>query len=283
MSAPDPIRVNVDPTNPGQFFACCGLLELADRLWPGAEGWFEDQRFCIAGPVPGKTAITDLLKVLIECRVDVQDVESKTSPLQLLFCRPRIPIRSDAQDGEPETSALQLDSQLSIRLDWWLGADGEPNLFKTWAANATSQQMFSKWLEPLKRHLVRVTAQPEHIFVVSDRIQGSYGFDSHLGWDALNMGFSLNEHPGLKQLPTRPAAELLGAIGLQRFFPTFYPSSQVVRYSSWHVPLGVSVAGAAGAGQVAGVAAEGFRTRFVYRGSFKGLERAIPTQGAMND
>ena len=27
--------VNVDPTNPGQFFACCGLLELADRLWQG--------------------------------------------------------------------------------------------------------------------------------------------------------------------------------------------------------------------------------------------------------
>ena len=34
--------VAVDPTNPGQFFACCGLLELADRLWPGAEGWFAD-------------------------------------------------------------------------------------------------------------------------------------------------------------------------------------------------------------------------------------------------
>ena len=36
------ITVNVDVTNPGQFFACCGLLELADRLWPGAEGWFSD-------------------------------------------------------------------------------------------------------------------------------------------------------------------------------------------------------------------------------------------------
>ena len=36
------IRIVVDPTNPGQYFACCGLLELADRLWPGgAEGWFE--------------------------------------------------------------------------------------------------------------------------------------------------------------------------------------------------------------------------------------------------
>ena len=41
MTNPEPsIRVKVDPTNPGQFFACCGLLELADRLWPGAEGWF---------------------------------------------------------------------------------------------------------------------------------------------------------------------------------------------------------------------------------------------------
>ena len=31
------IQLNVDPTNPGQFFACCGLLELADRLRDGAE------------------------------------------------------------------------------------------------------------------------------------------------------------------------------------------------------------------------------------------------------
>src|SRR6266700_1264826 len=41
------IRVAVDPSNPGQFFACCGLLELAARLWPGAEGWFEGPEFCV--------------------------------------------------------------------------------------------------------------------------------------------------------------------------------------------------------------------------------------------
>src|SRR5687768_461111 len=39
------IGIPVDLTNPGQFFACCGLLELADRIWPGAEGWFECDRF----------------------------------------------------------------------------------------------------------------------------------------------------------------------------------------------------------------------------------------------
>ncbi|TWW08183.1 hypothetical protein E3A20_26890, partial [Planctomyces bekefii] len=32
MTVASSFWVNVDPTNPGQFFACCGLLELADRL-----------------------------------------------------------------------------------------------------------------------------------------------------------------------------------------------------------------------------------------------------------
>ena len=48
------ITIPVDLTNPGQFFACCGLLELADRLWPGAEGWFEGDAFfitTIGGPL----------------------------------------------------------------------------------------------------------------------------------------------------------------------------------------------------------------------------------------
>ena len=45
------IRIAVDPTNPGQFFACCGLLELADRLWSGMrqEG---DCRSVLKGTVP---------------------------------------------------------------------------------------------------------------------------------------------------------------------------------------------------------------------------------------
>jgi CRISPR-associated protein Csb3 len=42
------ICVNVNLQNPGQFFACCGLLEIADRLWNGAEGWFEERAFCMA-------------------------------------------------------------------------------------------------------------------------------------------------------------------------------------------------------------------------------------------
>jgi CRISPR-associated protein Csb3 len=42
--------LKLDPLNPGHFVACCGVLELADRAWGGAEGWFEerDAFFCAA-------------------------------------------------------------------------------------------------------------------------------------------------------------------------------------------------------------------------------------------
>jgi CRISPR-associated protein Csb3 len=39
------ITIRGDLTNPGQFFACCGLLEAASRLDEEAEGWFEHERF----------------------------------------------------------------------------------------------------------------------------------------------------------------------------------------------------------------------------------------------
>src|SRR3990172_7193974 len=54
------ITVNVDVSNPGQFFACCGLFELADRLWPGAEGGFDGQSFCLLTDDRTKT-LSDLL------------------------------------------------------------------------------------------------------------------------------------------------------------------------------------------------------------------------------
>src|SRR5581483_4448811 len=34
------INLDVNLRNPGQFFACCGVLELAGRIWPESEEWF---------------------------------------------------------------------------------------------------------------------------------------------------------------------------------------------------------------------------------------------------
>ncbi len=85
------IRVNVDPTNPGQFFACCGLLELADRLWPAAEGWFEKGEFLIAC----NGTLTDLLDHLLAV------------PLELV------------DESDIYSSPAQLGYPFDLTLDWW--------------------------------------------------------------------------------------------------------------------------------------------------------------------
>src|SRR5581483_8989587 len=149
---------------------------------------------------------------------------------------------------DPKTDPIELGDPIGIRLDWWRRSDGSTNLFKTWAANATSLQMFTKWREPLRRCRGSINGQDEEMLRLSHPVQGSYGFDSELSWDALRVGFSYNEHSGLKKLPTRPAVELFGAIGLQRFFPKFDERAQLVSYSAWREPLTAPVARAASIG-----------------------------------
>ena len=251
------MSVQVDITNPGQFFACCGLLEVAHRVWcPGpAEGWFTDGQFWLARRDGKSAEVAELIKAVLECDVRAISV------------------------NDPKTDPIELGDPIGIRLDWWRRSDGSTNLFKTWAANATSLQMFRKWREPLRRCLDSINGQPGKILTLSYRVQGSYGFDSELGWDALRVGFSFNEHGGLRKLPTRPAVELFGAIGLQRFFPKCDGENHVVGYSPWRVPLTAPVAAAAALGLVPGVTLYRLRTRFISRGSFKGLDTAIILEG----
>jgi len=244
------ITVNVDVTNPGQFFACCGLLELADRLWPGAEGWFEDNRFYLGRIDEQAISVSELLGEVLSC-----SVESLPGP-------------------DKKTTPIHLGGRIGIQLNWWLRPNGTTNLFKIWPANATSQQMFCKWRDPLKAKMGTLTSNAEGMLTSSARIQGSYGFDSDLGWDELSVGFSFNEHTSLRKLPTRPAVELLGAIGLQRFFPMFKEKEQMVEYATWCVRLSAPVARIAALGGLPVVSMHRLRTRFVYRGSFKGLDRA---------
>jgi hypothetical protein len=121
----------VDVTNPGHFFACCGLLELAHRLWRrgGVEGWFADARFSLARRDGQSISIDEMVNAAVTCR-------ALTVPLD-----------------DPKTDPIELGDPVGLRLDWWRRRDGSTNLFKTWAANATSLQMFTKWQEPLRRSL----------------------------------------------------------------------------------------------------------------------------------
>ncbi|MGL4421972.1 MAG: hypothetical protein ACRCZF_14995, partial [Gemmataceae bacterium] len=254
--------------------ACCGLLELADRLWPesDAEGWFapDGKEFYIHGHDRNENELVALLDQLLACNaatrleMDTEIVE-EDQPSE------------DDEDTEPskvkapKSDPVILGPPLCFVLNWWLRQDGSENLFKTWAANATSQQMFRKWRTPLMKLMSKVASTPEKIFDLTANIQGTYGFDSLLGWDRFDVGFSLNLHAKYKKVPTRPAVELLGAIGLQNFSPYLNERERTVTYATWHIPLLPNIARSVATGMIPDLATTVYCSEFVKRGTFKGL------------
>jgi CRISPR-associated protein Csb3 len=84
----------------------------------------------------------------------------------------------------------------------------------------------------------------------NDAVEPFY-FDARRFAHALDIGFSLDKIRA--NTVAHPAVELLALIGLQRFRPKVVPSSEAkvkarVEYSTWHRPLGVTVAAAAACG-----------------------------------
>ncbi len=218
MNRPIPsIRVKVDVTNPGQFFACCGLLELADRLWPGAEGWFEEGSFCVS--------CEGALQALLTATVDAQ--------------------LEQVDSDDDMASPIQIHDPFEMRLDWWTDESFGGKQLKVWAGSMRCVR-----IARAMRDALRDIPSPQHIFsfhtVVRDpgqpekKVEPFY-FDCRRGKNAqaIDIGFATNS---LKMTSAAfPAVEFLCFVGLQRFRP-----STVVRrlfeYRTWAVHLPVCIA-----------------------------------------
>jgi len=216
MSNPEPsIRINVDVTNPGQFFACCGLLELADRLWPGAEGWFEERSFCMTAHGELGSLIEELRNVeLIQA-----DPENKTaSPIAF---------------GPPI---------VGLTLDWWLDEIAGGKKMKVWAGTMESVKIAKamqfamhdeRFTSPDLFDVGLVAYDPDN----PEKKVEPYYFDSRRGPNAhsRDVGFS----PNTLRLTTTafPAVELLCLIGLQRCLPAPTSHRHVYEYCSWAHPV----------------------------------------------
>src|SRR5256714_3057079 len=94
-------HITVDPANPGQFFACCGLLELADRLWQGAEAWFEKREFCV---VCGGM-LTNVLDDLVDCHLTNTMTEAQHARFKEIAAM-SVKLRQNAPGVEDEYKAL---------------------------------------------------------------------------------------------------------------------------------------------------------------------------------
>ncbi len=222
MNHPEPnITVNVDVTNPGQFFACCGLLELADRLWPGAEGkaaegWFERRQFCIITPDRSKT----LAELLGEARALTFDVGDDSDTEE-----------DDASDKDEKNSSVEpirlhwKDMTLAIHLDWW-----SDKSIKPWAGSMKERIILRAMLDgidpkndkpfdDLKRVLYQSPKKTKAGKAKKPAKKEPFYFDPRRGNKShpLDSGFSPDTHK--MEAECCPALEALCFIGLQRIRP----------------------------------------------------------------
>ncbi len=228
MSIKPQISINVDATNPGQFFACCGLFELADRLWTGVEGWFVDGKFHITVPNGKACTLQELLTVAYESSFEIKPESDK----------------SDGADVRPiELKVACLDQHSSLRLNWW-----RDKSIKPWAGSMDERLILHAMLRAIDIEDVDPLNMATAVY---DPIEGSskkgkkrepFYFDSRRAAKShpLDSGWSPDTHK--LEHSCFPAVEALCFIGLQRFRPSRTESPNTSCYGVWNTPLPVAVA-----------------------------------------
>ena len=235
------ISIEVDLTNPGQFFACCGLLELTDRLWPGSEGWFDANTFRILSD----GTLDELLQAITATDLEQLD------------------------PNDHMASPIHLAEPFDVRLDWWCDGFFGGKRLKVWAGSMRNVRI----ARAMQQAMVCIP-DPEDLFdyatVVYDPDQPKkkvepYYFDSRRGRNAqsLDIGFapdSLNMTSA-----AYPAVEFLCLIGLQRYRPALTKTRRVFRYHAWANPLPARVASAAACGNLLTSSTEIYRFENAFR------------------
>lgn len=121
--------LSVNPANPGHYFACCGLFELAARLSSDALAWFEQAttgfRFHLANTPP----LADLLEKITAAEITAENDEPEDEE--------DADEDADEKESEKEASAppLRIEEPFNLRLDWWITASPTTSALKVWAGS----------------------------------------------------------------------------------------------------------------------------------------------------
>jgi hypothetical protein len=231
--------IRANPLNPGQFFACCGLLELAQRLWGDVEGWFDAEGFRLRRSGNGQG-------------LSIEELVTEIHKAPLLQLDPK----------DDKTGPLELSAPFGLLLDWWQ----EERALKTWAGSMSNLHIAKVMQETLKLprfHDETLLNQAE----LTDRAPFCFDARKGSGIAGIDMGFSCN---AVKIKPaSHPAVEFLCLVGLQRFRPAATADSQTFDYYTWETPLGAAVAPAAVAGMLEHTGGLGYRFESAFRSNQK--------------
>lgn len=303
MSVPQPsMAVNLDTTNPGHVIACCGLLELAHRQWPGVEGWFDGPQFSIAIPGEcGDSPLKHLVKALTCCqisglsqteRADRERLEKENRDLKQQGAKlpPDREKRRRELGERARAGMIRIEEPFALILDWWQtgGEEGTP---KTWAglqelhkiARAAQDALAGITdLATLLDYSSILRMPTEYCKAKAERQKAvePFYFDARRFAHALDAGFSLDTQEA--ETTAYPAVELLCLIGLQRFRPAPAAARWSFDYWTWRQPLSAPVAAPVFSGVSPIPGREAYRFRLHFRDDqkrYKAFGFATPVGG----
>lgn len=238
------LRIRVDVTNPGHYFACCGLLELASRLNTESSAWFEPASFCMSH----SPSLPDLIRQLTQASLSQTDIEDATA------------------------SPISIGPPFALRLDWWKAGDRASSDLKVWAGTMESFRIAKAMQATMMRpefstddllNIGMVAYDPDD---PTKKVEPFY-FDARRGPNAhsRDVGFAPNDL-GMTTIAS-PATELLCLIGLQRVRPVQAGKDKPRQfdYHTWSRPQPALLAPAAAAGLLPDPAALGYRFESWYR------------------
>ena len=214
------IRLNVDLTNPGQFFGCCGVFELAQRLWPHATAHFDGAHFVVSDG-------------------DLKELVTRTAQASLEVLEP----------ANQTSSALRLAEPFDLRIDWW---KVERSL-KTWAGRMSVDRIATSLQRDLPNTLSNGFFDNGHVVVGADgKKVEPYYFDGRRGATALPLDVGFSSDALSLETVAFSATEFFTLLALQRFRPSnVTPKSRVYRYRAWRTPLPATLAALAAANVLA--------------------------------
>lgn len=206
------IRLEVDLTNPGQFFGCCGVFELVQRLWPRATAHFDGGHFVVSDG-------------------DLKELVTTTAqaPLEVL------------EKGNQTSSALRLAGPFDLRVDWWKVERG----LKTWAGRMSVDRIAMSLQRDLPNTLNNGFFDDGHVVVGADgKKVEPYYFDGRRGATALPLDVGFSSDALSLETVAFSATEFFTLLGLQRFRPSEV-KLRVYRYRAWRSPLPATLAAVA--------------------------------------
>jgi hypothetical protein len=207
-------RIPLDPFNPGQYLACCGLFELAELVAPGGEAQFEGGS-------------------IFALRTDA------LLPPKRLALLPRSSLDGKPYDAKIEPLTLDVSGSTFI-LNWWLNETlSEKSALKTWGGQQRPREVLGELLR-----LLDVAMPFEAVFSAAVYTKSRFGVDARSAWEALDAGYSPNDIA--QNATTFPWVEVLAVVGLQGFRPAEQRRGRY-RYSAWGSPLPLVAARAASA------------------------------------